>query len=236
MYRLMRGVALAGAFAVLGSCAVGAPLGFSSGDSWSFPLVAPLEDSQYLVPVWIKDKGPYLFMIDPDAPVSSLDNAIQSDLDLYTTRGPEQLDERDHLVPTALAEVPKIRIGDSLTIEQLKMHVHKVGTYQSAGRLVRGILGRDVIADSLIFAADRDHGMAYLATQGHYAPPTDGHVITYRISRPEPEMPRRNLTQAEINGHQVQDAHRPGRTPQPAVGEEDERARVARAGGPRDHG
>jgi hypothetical protein len=28
----------------LTGCAVGAPPGFSEGDTWSFPLVAPLED------------------------------------------------------------------------------------------------------------------------------------------------------------------------------------------------
>jgi hypothetical protein len=185
---------------LLGSCAVGAPLGFSSGDSWSFPLAAPLEDGEYLVPVKINGKGPYLFMIDTDAPISAVDAAIVSEHDLYTVRHQELLDERDKMVPTALAEVPKMQIGDQLTISSMKVHVHQVGAYTSRGRIVRGILGRDVIADSLVFAADRDTGMAYLATQGHYAAPAGASVITYRRQLTEAGRKRLRLMTTTING------------------------------------
>lgn len=189
---------------VVGSCAVGAPLGFSSGDNWAFPLVASLEEGEYLVPVKINDKGPYLFMIDPDATVSSVDAAIVSEHELYTVRAQEQLDERDKLVPTALAEVPEMQIGDQLTVSSMKVHVHQVGTYQSNGRIVRGVLGRDVIADSLVFAADRDTGMAYLATQGKYAAPTNASVIKYRTQLTEAGRKRLLLTTATINdSHKV---------------------------------
>ncbi len=178
---------------------MGAPLGFSSGKSWSFPLIAPLEDGPYLVPVKINGKGPYLFEIDPDSPVSSVDAAIRSDLDLYTTRMPEELDERDKLVPVALAEVNKMQIGDTLTVSQLKVRVHNFGTYWSGGRRVRGVLGRDVIADSLIFAADRDRGLATLAVQGQLEPPADAIPISWRDYRFRSNSPRRRLTHAIIN-------------------------------------
>ncbi|HUH01578.1 MAG TPA: aspartyl protease family protein [Kofleriaceae bacterium] len=194
------GVGVVGLLAlVVGSCAVGAPLGFSSGDNWAFPLVAPLEDGEYLVPVKINGKGPYLFMIDSDATVSSVDAAIVSEHELYTVRAQEQLDERDKMVPTALAEVPKMQIGDQLTVSSMKVHVHQVGTYQSGGRIVRGILGRDVIADSLVFAADRDTGMAYVATQGKYAAPAGAAQIKYRTQLTEAGRKRLLLTTATIN-------------------------------------
>lgn len=184
---------------LLGSCAVGAPLGFSSGDNWGFPLVAPLENNEYLVPVKINGKGPYLFMIDTDAPVSSVDAAIVSEHELYTVRAAEELDERDKMVPTALAEVPSMQIGDQLSVSSMKVRVHQVGTYRTGGRIVRGVLGRDVIADSLVFAADRDTGMAYLATQGHYAAPAGASVITYRRQLTEAGRKRLRLTTATIN-------------------------------------
>ena len=56
------------------ACAVGAPPGFSDGDLWTFPLVAPLEDDLVLVPVYVgARKQPVLFMIDPDSRTSSID-------------------------------------------------------------------------------------------------------------------------------------------------------------------
>src|SRR3970040_896565 len=89
----------------LSACTYGAPRGFSAGDSWSAPLVGPLEDRELVVPVRINGQGPYLFVIDGDAPVSSVDAAIQSELELYASRGEELADERDRKVQTTDAEV-----------------------------------------------------------------------------------------------------------------------------------
>ena len=147
------------------SCVVGAPPGFGDGDVWTLPLVAPLEDDVLLTPVSINDKGPYLFLIAPDSNVSTHDSALVSELDLYSAYGPEETTEADNRVPTFYAEVPKMEAGN-LVVRSHKWRVHKVGTYWVGGRRVRGVLGRDIIADSLIFAVDRDAGIAQLAQQG----------------------------------------------------------------------
>lgn len=184
--------------ALIGGCAVGAPPGFSSGNKWAFPLVAPLENTPLLVPVMINGKGPYLFAIDPDSPVSMVDSAIKSELKLYTVRGPEIVDERDKRVNTGLAEVQTITLG-SLKVRNKKFRVIMTGRYWINGRLVRGVIGRDIIADSLIFAYDRDKGMGYLATQGHMPPPSDSIKLGYR------RFNNRKLVPAVINNkHKVE--------------------------------
>ncbi len=172
-------VFVAAAAAVLGSCVVGAPPGFSEGDSWSVPLVAPLESDVLLVPVKINGQGPFLFMIDPDASVSSVDNGLSNELRLYTAQGMEEVTERDQKVPVFLAEAKTISVG-SLTVSNRNVRVHKFGTYWAGGRRVRGVLGRDVIADSLVFAADRDRGWATIATQGNLSAPPGAVAVTYR--------------------------------------------------------
>ena len=177
-------------------CVIGAPPGFSSGDHWSFPLVAPFEHTAYLIPVKVNDTGPYLFKVDPDSAVSSIDSAIVNKLQLHTTRDREQIDERDKRVPVALAEVRRFTIG-TLSIRNLTVRVHNVGTYWEGGRRVRGVLGRDVIADSLIFRADRDTAMAYLATKGHMTPPATGTALKYK------QVHRRKLHTATVNGSDV---------------------------------
>lgn len=194
--------ALAG---VLGlACAAGAPPGFSQGDAWVLPLVGPLEGSVLLTPVTVGGRGPYLFVLDPDAVVSSLDERIAEELDLYSRVGPRLHDESDHTRPVRVAELPSLTVG-SLTVKNLAVTVHKAGAYAIDGRDVRGVLGRDVIRDSLVFGFDRDAGMAYLATREAFTPPVASVAVTYveevtrRTDGPSTAVPRR-VTQATING------------------------------------
>jgi hypothetical protein len=174
----MRGLALI-VLATTG-CAVGAPPGFGKGESWSFPLVAPLEDDLLLVPVRVEGvPEPLLFMIDPDAATSSIDSALQQQLKPYTRQVPHEVTERDQRVPVFMAEIKKIRMGE-LEVENIRMRIHKAGTFWAGGRLVRGIIGRDILADSIIFFADRDRGIGILATQGSLSPPPQATEIHYR--------------------------------------------------------
>ncbi len=192
-------VALAGA--ACGSCAVGAPPGFSDGDLWTFPLVAPLEDDLLLVPVYVQDRPePLLFMIDPDSRQSSIDSALQSELKPYSVQAPEEVTEKDEKVPIFVAEIAKIKVGD-LEVKHLKMRVHNAGTFYSGGRVVRGILGRDIISDSLVFAADRDRGLAYLAIQGALDPPPGAIEIGFR------HFFHRQIAAIEINDRSSFDVH-----------------------------
>ena len=165
------------ALGVVVGCAVGAPPGFSDGDVWTVPLVAPLENDLLLVPVTIDDmKQPVLFMIDPDSQESAIDSGLQSQLKPYSYQVGDEISEADHRVHVFVAEILKLEIGE-LEVRNHKMRVFKMGALWSGGRMVRGILGRDIIADSLIFSADRDRGVAYLATQGHLKPPPGATVV-----------------------------------------------------------
>jgi hypothetical protein len=184
------------ALAGLAGCVVGAPPGFSDGDTWTTPLIAPLENDVLLTPVTIKGKGPYLFMIDPDSEFSSVDQAIVSELDLYAAGGPEELSEADHRVQTFTAEIPEAQIG-TLGVRNQKWRIHKVGTFWVGGRRVRGLLGRDVIADSLMFSVDRDRGVATLGKQGKIAPPSNGATISYR------NFFNRKLARVQVNGKET---------------------------------
>ena len=166
--------------ATLGACAIGAPPGFSDGKSWSFPLVGPLEDSLLIAPVFINDKGPYLMAIDPDAPNSAVDEGVVSEAQLYGSIGARQDDEQDQRHQMLQAEVLQVRLG-SLTVRNRSFTVVKVGTFSSAGRQLRGILGRDVIADSLVFGFDRDRGVAYLSTQDGFVKPINAAPIPFEI-------------------------------------------------------
>lgn len=188
-------------FLALSGCAVGAPPGFGKGESWSVPLVAPLEDDLLLVPVHLHDRAEaVLFMIDPDSAVSSIDNRLVRELKLYSYPGQRELNELDRRVPVFLAEVKKVRVGE-LEVANRRMRVHRFGTFWAGGRLVRGILGRDVVADSLMFSADRDRGIVMLATQGSLSPPPQATVITYR------NFFHRRIAPVKVNRAHVFDMH-----------------------------
>ncbi len=189
------------ALLALTGCAVGAPPGFGAGESWAIPLVAPLEDDLLLVPVYIQQRpDPVLFMIDPDSAVSSLDNGLVEEIKPYARQVPNELNERDVRVPVFLAEIKQIRVGE-LEVNNLLMRVHKFGTFWAGGRQVRGILGRDVIADSLMFSADRDRGIVVVATQGSISPPPRATEISYR------NFFRRHVAQVKVNGAHTFDMH-----------------------------
>jgi hypothetical protein len=151
---------------VLGGCAVGAPTGFSSGDQWTVPLVGPLENGVLLVPVYIgkENAGPYLFALDPDATVSAVDDKIVSEAHLRSGQGPRLDDELDHQNPHFYAEILQMRVG-TLYVQNKSALIVKTDTYAVDGRHVDGVIGRDVIADSLVWGFDRDQGIMTLLTQ-----------------------------------------------------------------------
>jgi len=190
------------AAATLAGCAAGAPPGFSGGSSWALPLVGPLENGVLITPVTIAGHGPYLFVLDPDAASTSIDEDLVRELDLYTGNGPRLIDESDTSRPSRVAELPAVTLG-TLTVRGLTVTVHPVGTYYNEGRPIRGVVGRDVIADSLVFGFDRDAGMAYLAAHDAFTPPPSAVRLGYRIEdandTPGIAVPRR-VTAVEING------------------------------------
>jgi hypothetical protein len=160
-------------------CSVGAPPGFSSGDHWTFPLVGPLEDGLLLTPASVHGHGPYLFAIDPDANVSAIDKQVVEEAGLRTGQGPHRIDETDTGQIRIYAELLDLKVA-SLAIDRRDVMVFPVGHYDTEDRHVNGILGRDVLADSLVFGFDRDQGIATLSTIKAFTPPAEATRIKYQ--------------------------------------------------------
>lgn len=165
---------------VAAGCSVGAPPGFSSGDHWTFPLVGPLEDGVLITPVSVHGHGPYLFAIDPDANVTAIDKQLVDDAGLRMGEGPHRIDETDTGRIRLYAELLDLKVAN-LTIDRRDAMVFPVDLYDTEGRHLDGILGRDVLADSLVFGFDRDQGIATLSTVKAFTPPPDGIAIKYEV-------------------------------------------------------
>jgi hypothetical protein len=169
--KLVQHKAFAFAGVIVAGCSVGAPPGFSGESQWTFPLVGPLEDGLLVTPVSVHGHGPYLFAIDPDANVTAIDQHVVKEAGLIVSTGPHRIDEAERGQTRFYAEVLDLKIA-GLTIDRRKAMVFPDGLYDTEGRHLNGILGRDVIADSLVFGFDRDQGIATLATvKAFHAPP-----------------------------------------------------------------
>jgi hypothetical protein len=200
------GSAALGLALIAGACTSGAPPGFTggTGDRWSFPLVGPLEGSLLITPVTIGTHGPYLFLIDPDAPISIIDAELVKAAELRPISGPERLDETDTQRPRAYAELLGLEVG-TLIVERREVMVVPRHTYDVAGRRIHGVLGRDVLADSLAFGFDRDRGLGHLVAEKSFRPPAGATAISFTLLQPRIgnakvlPVPRR-LVSASING------------------------------------
>ncbi len=166
-------------------CAIGAPPGFSPGDSWTMPLVDPLSDGRLIVPVMVHGKGPYLFALDRDALTATARNYITDNHEIWTVVDPEiahdagvqvlgqtRLDDYgDTTHPAFVVELTDVEVG-TLTRSLVRVAVEpKPHMFDQDGRRIYGVLGRDFIADSLVFGFDRDRGIAWLQTQQAFKPP-----------------------------------------------------------------
>lgn len=162
-------------------CTSGKPSGFSAGDRWSFPLVGPLEDGLLLTPVSVRGHGPYLFAIDPDANLTVIDKQVADEAGLSMGQGPSRIDEAGTEQLRAYAELLDLKVGN-LAIARRQVMLVPSDFYNTEGRRVNGVLGRDVLASSLVFGFDRDQGIATLATAKVFTPPPDAIVVTYQAA------------------------------------------------------
>lgn len=164
------------------ACTSGAPPGFAGGvgDRWAFPLVGPLEDGVLITPLSIDGHGPYLFLIDPDANVSAIDEQIVKEDQLRPHLGPHRLDESDTQQVRFYAEISAIELG-SLIIERREAMVVKSGTFDRDGRRIQGLIGRDILADSLVFGFDRDRGIGQLVVAKSWQPAAGAISVPYQL-------------------------------------------------------
>ena len=165
---------------VLTSCSIGAPPGFSEGTRWTFPLVDPLDDGLLVTPVFVKGKGPFLFAIDPDANVTIIDERVVLAAGLVTDSGftTRLWSEDGERRIRFNAELRDLQVGD-LQVEVRRVLVVPHGTLSASGREVMGVLGRNVIADSLVFAFDRDRGLAWVEVAKKFTPPAGAMRVDY---------------------------------------------------------
>lgn len=168
------------------------------------PLVGPLEDGLLLVPAMVNEQGPYLFAVDSDAHVSIIDKDVFDETHMRIGEGPKMLDESDTQQVRFYGEVLKWQLG-TLTVEGPKAaQIVPAHTFDADGRRIHGVLGRDIIADSLVVSFDRDVGTLTLSTQGAFKPPPTATVLTFSelLSRSNADVlpvPRKLIT-ATING------------------------------------
>jgi hypothetical protein len=186
----------------LTACAFGAPPGFSKGDTWTLPLVEPEQGSRLLTQVTIEGRGPYVFAIDPDTPITTVDADVLRDTDFRIWQGPRSLDEQDTTHPTFYTRVTHLKTGD-LTISLLLVARAEPHAFDGDGQRVYGVLGRDVFADSLVFGFDRDRGIAWLQTQEAFHAPANARVLEFQNVRDEPVSDPRKLVTANVDGHDV---------------------------------
>jgi hypothetical protein len=79
--------------------------------------------------------------------------------------------------------------------------------YDVAGRRIHGVLGRDVLADSLAFGFDRDRGLGHLVVQQSFRAPPGAAALPYavlesRIANAKVPPGPRLLVRATIGGEQ----------------------------------
>ncbi len=176
---LFAGILVAGCASA--GCTSGRPSGFPTGDRWTFPLVGPLEDGLLLTPVSVHGHGPYLFEIDPDANLTVIDKQVADEAGLTMGQGPSRLDEAGSEQMRAYTELVDLKVGN-LTIARRQVMLVPSDFYNADGRRVNGVLGRDVLAGSLVFGFDRDQGIVTLATTKVFTPPPDAITVTYHAT------------------------------------------------------
>jgi hypothetical protein len=111
--------------------------------------------------------------------VSAIDERLVIEAGIGIDKGHHELrDERGEPHHRFFGDVRHVQVG-TLAIEEIGMMVVPHENYAAYGRDIRGVLGRDVIADSLVFGFDRDRGIATLMTEATFAVPDGAIDVTY---------------------------------------------------------
>ena len=194
---------------LLAGCASSGTTGFSKGDHWTFPLVGPLEDGLLITPVTVKGKGPYLFLIDPDANLSVIDQQVVDEAELLKGTGPSRIDEAGSEQMRQYAEVLDLQVG-TLTVSRRQVMMVPSNFYNVEGRRVNGVIGHDVITEGLVFGFDRDQGLASLTTAKTFVAPPDAIAIKVESLAVDPKVAAAGSTGAAMEATNVDEASRVG--------------------------
>lgn len=193
------------AASVAGLACSGSQSGTAGGreDRWTLPLVGPLEEGPLLTAVTINTHGPYVFAIDPDAPVSVIDAETVKAAELTPVGGVPRLDETGAAQQRVYAAMIALEIG-TLIVERTDAIIVRTGLYDTVGRRVHGVLGRDVFGDAAVFGIDRDQGVVHLVG-GRFERPANAIELPYRslpraVAEGQGAPVPRHVVAASING------------------------------------
>jgi hypothetical protein len=186
---------------LLAACPSKGPAGFSGAaeDRWTMPLVGPLEDGLLLTPVTIGTAGPFLFALDPDAPISVVDGDVVKRVGMRVGNGVPRIDESGGAQPRVYAEMLGVEVG-TLIIERRRSIVVKPNTFDTAGRRIHGVLGHDVLGEGVVFGFDRDQGIAMLVDGSAFKPPAGAIQLPYQLVPKNVPAVARRVAKATING------------------------------------
>ncbi|HUJ60141.1 MAG TPA: hypothetical protein VLX92_16660 [Kofleriaceae bacterium] len=176
------------ALAALAACTYGAPGGFSPGTSWTFPLVDPLDDGPLITAVYVDGRGPFPCALDPDSGGSFLDAEVLARAAVEPHGGS--------------ARIEQLRLG-TLVVSEDDVRAAPKGAFDTPNRRVYGVIGRDVIAESLVFGFDRDRGIAWLTTVRAFHPPAGALVVPFETEARD-DLPPWRYVEARVNGVIVQ--------------------------------
>jgi hypothetical protein len=186
---------------LIASCAMGAPPGFSPAEQWTMPLVDPLSDGRLLVPVMVHGHGPYLFVLDRDQERSVVDPAVVMAVGVRAEDAARLIDYNDTGHAAFATELTDVEVG-TLTVSLVHVDIQpKPNKYDSDGRRIYGVLGRDFLADSIVFGFDRDRGIAWLSTQEAFQPPAGARVVELsKYTTEGVKVPYHPVVEAKVNG------------------------------------
>jgi hypothetical protein len=160
-------IAASAGLLLLASCGASPPRWYETDDThWTVRLIEP-DAPELIVEATVHDRGPYRFVLDPNAPRSVIDDGVARQLGLYSNNQYVRVvNQNDVTVPRKLYEVLALDVGD-LHVRNVTMLNAPAGSLHAAGRVVHGVLGSDLLSRTIIVRADRDAGLVHLALTGH---------------------------------------------------------------------
>lgn len=155
------------------ACGAAKPVYYQGDDTrWEVELIDP-ERPELVVEATVHGAGPYLFILDPDAPRSVMDDQVARDLDLYSDhRYVRVVNQNDVSVPRKFYEVLALDVGE-LHVRNVKVLNAPAGSLRVGERQVHGILGADLLSRTIVVGIDRDRGTVSLALTGHATVPAN---------------------------------------------------------------
>ncbi len=184
----------------------GAPATGTRGDGadqWTFPLVGALEEGLLITPVSLDGRGPFLFAFDPDAVTSAVDEEVVKALQLPVAGRVDAVAETGEKRTMPTVGVPTLELG-TLAVPGAALAVVPTHVFDSHGRRIHGVIGRDVLRDDLVLGFDRLAGIATLARRGSWKPTLVTSEIPFASETGTGAAPRR-IVEARLGDSRMAD-------------------------------